>query len=269
MTGTRLPFTYRAKSVSAAICAFAGAVILPRWNFLRKHKYKSGAFSRSRAQILDDFSMDIFTDLSVVGDIGKRLTGNIVAPEKTILPVSACLFAADDGVFHREIFHMPEVKSPRNSRIGEIIPDRIRFGDTVIVVECSRLHRSCSGLESIYREIVENKGCEFVTLDEKEKILCTNGANDDLMQMSMKKIILTVLGTVAEMEKKNIGARTKRALAERKAKGVKLGRPAVELPPKFKELYKQACRGEITHVQAMQELGLKKTSYYKLAKSLK
>ena len=71
------------------------------------------------------------------------------------------------------------------------------------------------------------------------------------------------------MEKKNIGARTKRALAERKAKGVKLGRPAVELPPKFKELYKSACRGEITHVQAMQELGLKKTSYYKLAKSLK
>ena len=150
-----------------------------------------------------------------------------------------------------------------------VMLDNLRSGDTVIVVECSRLHRSCSGLESIYREIVENKGCEFITLDDKEKILCTNGANDDLMQMSMKKIILTVLGTVAEMEKKNIGARTKRALAERKAKGVKLGRPAVELPPKFKELYKQACQGEITHVQAMNELGLKKTSYYKLAKSLK
>ena len=150
-----------------------------------------------------------------------------------------------------------------------VMLDNLRFGDTVIVVECSRLHRSCTGLENIYREIVENKCCEFITLDEKEKILCTNGANDDLMQMSMKKIILTVLGTVAEMEKKNIGARTKRALAERKAKGVKLGRPAVQLPPKFNELYNSACRGEITHVQAMNELGLKKTSYYKLAKNLK
>lgn len=149
-----------------------------------------------------------------------------------------------------------------------VMLENLRKGDTVIVVECSRLHRSCAGLEHIYREIVEDKGCEFITLDDKEKILCTNGANDDLMQMSMKKIILTVLGTVAEMEKKNIGARTKRALAERKAKGVKLGRPTVSYPPRFKELYQMACSGAITHVQAMKELELKKTSYYKLAKNL-
>lgn len=160
--------------------------------------------------------------------------------------------------------------TPVNKRVQlPVMLDNLRSGDTVIVVECSRLHRSCAGLENIYREIVENKSCEFITLDEKEKILCTNGANDDLMQMSMKKIILTVLGTVAEMEKKNIGARTKRALAERKAKGVKLGRPSVELPTRFTELYKSACRRDITHVQAMKELGLKKTSYYKLAKNLK
>ena len=145
-----------------------------------------------------------------------------------------------------------------------VLLDNLREGDTVIVVECSRLHRSCAGLEQVYREIVENKGCEFITLDEKEQILCTNGSSDDLMQMSMKKIILTVLGTVAEMEKRNIGARTKRALAERKAKGQKLGRPTVELPPDFAEFYEQVCSGEITSVQAMKSLGLKKTSYYKL-----
>lgn len=68
---------------------------------------------------------------------------------------------------------------------------------------------------------------------------------------------------------KYAGARTKRSLAERKARGMVLGRPAIKLPPNFKELYESACRGDITHVQAMNELGLKKTSYYKLAKSLK
>lgn len=149
-----------------------------------------------------------------------------------------------------------------------VMLSNLRKGDTVIVVECSRLHRSCAGLENIYRDIIETKGCEFITLDEKEKILCTNGTSNDLMQMSMKKIILTVLGTVAEMEKKNIGSRTKRALAERKAKGIKLGRPTVEIPNDLKMLYKKACKGEITHTQAMRELGLKKTSYYKLVKNL-
>lgn len=144
-----------------------------------------------------------------------------------------------------------------------VLLDNLRKGDTVIVVECSRLHRSCAGLEQVYREIVENKGCEFITLDEKERILCTNGSSDDLMQMSMKKIILTVLGTVAEMEKRNIGARTKRALAERKAKGQKLGRPEIEMPKDFERVYSHVLNKDITSVQAMKTLGLTKSIYYK------
>ena len=39
------------------------------------------------------------------------------------------------------------------------------------------------------------------------------------------KIVATVLGLVAEIERDFISARTKEALAKRKAEGVKLGRP--------------------------------------------
>ena len=85
----------------------------------------------------------------------------------------------------------------------------------------------------------------------------------------MNQIILAVMSVMGAIEKKNVSVRTKNSLAERKAKGIKLGRPTVKLPSNFKELYESACRGDITHVQAMNELGLKKTSYYKLAKSLK
>lgn len=149
-----------------------------------------------------------------------------------------------------------------------VMLEHLKEGYTVIVAECSRLHRSCAGLEALYREIIENKKCEFITLEEKEQVLCTNGTSDDLIQISMKKIVLTILGTVAEMEKNNIKARTKRALEERKARGKILGRPKIEPPQNFKELYKKAENKEITHVQAMKALGLKKTSYYKLAKTL-
>lgn len=143
-----------------------------------------------------------------------------------------------------------------------VMLENLRSGDTVIVVECSRLHRSCRGLEEVYREIVEKKGCEFITLDEKEKILCTNGASDDLMQMSMKKIILTVMGTIAEFEKRNIGARTQRALAERKSKGKVLGRERLTMPIDFVYRYKTKSKA----VTIMKDLGLTKTSYYKLVK---
>ena len=46
---------------------------------------------------------------------------------------------------------------------------------------------------------------------------------DDTMQ---SKIVATVLGLVAEIERDFISARTKEALAKRKADGMKLGRPS-------------------------------------------
>lgn len=150
-----------------------------------------------------------------------------------------------------------------------VLLENLRSGDTVIVVEVSRLHRSASGLEHVYRIITEDKQAEFITLDEKEKILCTTGTDrDDLLQTSMKKIILTVMATMAEIEKKNISARTKRALQERKDAGKTLGRPRANIPPNFRELFTKAANGECTHTEVMSKLGMKKATYYKVAKQL-
>ena len=151
-----------------------------------------------------------------------------------------------------------------------VLLENLREGDTVVVFECFRLHRSPSGLQEVYREIIEKKKAEFVSLNPMEQILCTyKNGNDDIVQQGFKQIILAVMSVMGAIEKKNISVRTKNSLAERKARGMKLGRPVIKLPPNFKELYESACKGDITHVQAMNELGLKKTSYYKLAKGIK
>lgn len=150
-----------------------------------------------------------------------------------------------------------------------VLLDNLRNGDTVIVVEVSRLHRSAAGLEKVYRIITEEKQAEFITTDDDEKILCTTGTDkDDLLQTSMKKIILTVLATMAEIEKKNISARTKRALAERRSRGKTLGRPEIDIPDNFKELFLSASRGERTHTSVMRDLKMKKATYYKKANEL-
>lgn len=150
-----------------------------------------------------------------------------------------------------------------------VLLDNLRSGDTVVVVEVSRLHRSASGLEHVYRIITEEKQAEFITLDEKEKILCTAGTDrDDLLQTSMKKIVLTVMATMAEIEKKNISARTKRALKERKDAGKVLGRPKTEIPKNFKDMFIKAANSECTHTSVMRDFSMKKATYYKLAKEL-
>lgn len=48
---------------------------------------------------------------------------------------------------------------------------------------------------------------------------------DVLNNTMQSKIIVTVLGLVAEIERNFISSRTKEALAKRKADGMKLGRP--------------------------------------------
>ena len=150
-----------------------------------------------------------------------------------------------------------------------VLLDNLRSGDTVVVVEVFRLYRSVSGLERIYRTIVEDKKAEFITLNEREQILCTANTNkDDIMQMSMKSLVLVMLSLFSELERRNVNKKKKRALDERKSRGIKLGRPKTEIPENFSAMFQKAANGECTHTSVMRHFSMKKATYYKLAKEL-
>ena len=101
----------------------------------------------------------------------------------------------------------------RTRPLGQLIT-RAAQGDVIVVAEVSRLARSTLQVLEISRECIERG----VSLH-----VAKNGiVFDNTMQ---SKIVATVLGLVAEIERDFISARTKEALAKRKAEGVKLGRP--------------------------------------------
>jgi DNA invertase Pin-like site-specific DNA recombinase len=102
----------------------------------------------------------------------------------------------------------------RTRQLGRLI-ERAGAGDVVVVSEVSRLARNTLQVLEIGRECIA-RGVHLH--------VAKNGiVFDDSMQ---SKIVATVLGLVAEIERDFISARTKEALAKRKAEGVKLGRPA-------------------------------------------
>jgi len=102
----------------------------------------------------------------------------------------------------------------RQRPLGQLI-ERAEPGDVVVVSEVSRLARSTLQVLEIGRACIE-RGVHLH--------VAKNGiVFDDTMQ---SKIVATVLGLVAEIERDFISARTKEALAKRKADGVQLGRPA-------------------------------------------
>lgn len=77
-------------------------------------------------------------------------------------------------------------------------------------------------------------------------------------------MILQVLAYVAQQERDNIKQRQSEGIAVAKAQGKHLGRPKAEYPTGWKNIYEQWKVEKITAKRAMDELGLKRTTFYKL-----
>ena len=82
----------------------------------------------------------------------------------------------------------------------------------------------------------------------------------------MNNMLIEMYATFAELELQKIRTRTREALAAKKKKGETLGRPKIQMPKNFKKVYKQYKNRDITAVQAMKLLDLKKTTFYKLVR---
>lgn len=102
----------------------------------------------------------------------------------------------------------------KERKSGELLTQTMKQGDVIIFAEVSRMARSTL-------QVLEM--LEYASTHEYQvHIAKQNMQFDDSLNA---KITATVLGLAAEIEREFISARTKEALAKRKADGVQLGRP--------------------------------------------
>ena len=85
----------------------------------------------------------------------------------------------------------------------------------------------------------------------------------------VNNILIEVLGTIAEQERLTIHQRQAEGIAAAKAKGKYLGRPRVELLDNWDDVYSEWKSGNISAVEAMKILGIKKSSFYKMVRMVK
>ncbi len=78
---------------------------------------------------------------------------------------------------------------------------------------------------------------------------------------------MTLLGYVAEQERTFIKQRQREGIDLAKAKG-KYVKPKIVAPNGFVEDFNKAANGECSHTDNMRKYGLKKTTYYRIAKDL-
>ena len=83
----------------------------------------------------------------------------------------------------------------------------------------------------------------------------------------INNILIEVLASIAEQERLTIRQRQAEGIEVAKQEGKHLGRPQMEYPPNWDEVYRTWKNKEITAVAAMEKLGLKRSTFYRLVKS--
>jgi len=110
------------------------------------------------------------------------------------------------------------ISSKRNTKDREIDEtlSKLEKGDTLIVTKLDRLGRSTIEVLKIIEELKE-KGI-ILQIIKDSIVVDANNSNP------INTMMLTLLSGFAQMERDFISERTKSALAQRKAQGIKLGR---------------------------------------------
>ncbi len=142
-----------------------------------------------------------------------------------------------------------------------------REGDEIYIKSLDRLGRNKDQIKDELKEF-KDRGIIVRVLDVPTTLVNLSQFGD--MQKSIfdmiNNILIEVLGTIAEQERNTIRTRQTEGIAIAKAKGKHLGRPKAEYPKNFELYYTQWKNGDITAVKAMELLGLKRTTFYKLVK---
>ena len=141
----------------------------------------------------------------------------------------------------------------------------LREGDTLVITSLDRLSRNKTDIKNELQWFQQKK-VRLKILDLPTSLIEVPDGQQWIIDM-IQNILIEVLASIAEQERMTIRKRQQEGIRAAKAKGKHLGRPRVRTPDNFSEVYSSWKRKEITAVQAMQELGLSGSTFYRMVRA--
>ncbi|OHX51615.1 recombinase family protein [Planococcus faecalis] len=140
----------------------------------------------------------------------------------------------------------------------------IRKGDILYIHSLDRFGRNKEEILQEWNDLTKNIEADIVVLDMP---LLDTTQYKDSMGTFIADLVLQILSWMAEEERERIRKRQREGIDLALQNGIQFGRTPVLISDEFKEVYRKWKAREITAVEAMQRLGIKKTTFYKLVRN--
>lgn len=143
---------------------------------------------------------------------------------------------------------------------------KMRKKDILVIQSIDRLGQNYEEILEQWRILTRERQIDIVVLDMP--LLDTRDKNRDLTGTFMADLILQVLSYVAQNERENIRKRQAEGIAAAKERGVHFGNPGKPVPVAFEDVAGKWRRKEISLSEALRELEIGRTYFYKNVKLL-
>jgi DNA invertase Pin-like site-specific DNA recombinase len=154
-------------------------------------------------------------------------------------------------------------KKSSKERMLDILISKLNTGDTLIMSELSRIARSLGSIIQIINQLIQNK-VRLITIKEN---ITLNPVKHDIQT----KVIITLFGLFAEIERDLISERTKQGLLVARNAGKILGRPKGKLGKSIldgKEIQiKEYLNKKVSKSSIAKILGVSRTCVYSFIQS--
>lgn len=137
---------------------------------------------------------------------------------------------------------------------------RLQAGDLLYIVSIDRLGRNYEEIQNQWRILSKEIGVDICVLDMP---LLDTRQGKDLMGTFIADLVLQILSFVAQNERENIRKRQADGIAAAKARGVRFGRPTVQVPEDFPEIVAAWETGRIVFAEALERSCLQETAFYR------
>ena len=138
----------------------------------------------------------------------------------------------------------------------------LRSGDTLVIKSLDRLSRNKTDIKNELQYFKDNN-IRLKVIDLPTTMMDLPETQGWVLEM-VNNILIEVLASIAEQERETIRQRQREGIDSAKAKGKHLGRPKLKLPDNYKDIINRWKAGQITARQAQRELGVSKSSFYRI-----